>query len=69
MVDIVRDVPGCYGAQLGGAGLGGCIMILVRADACDRVIEALKTDYYRPAKVNPMLHACQPVEGSGMICV
>jgi N-acetylgalactosamine kinase len=69
MVDIVRDVPGCYGAQLGGAGLGGCIMILVQQDAADTVVRALTKEYYGPANLKPMMHICQPVEGSGMICV
>jgi N-acetylgalactosamine kinase len=69
MVDIVRDVPGCYGAQLGGAGLGGCIMILVRHDATDSVVSALTREYYEPSKLKPMMHICQPVEGSGMISV
>jgi len=69
MIDIVKDVPGFYGAQLGGAGLGGCIMILVRSDAAERTAEALKKDYYRPAEIDPMIHICQPVEGSGTICV
>ena len=28
MIDIAAAVPGVAGAQLAGAGLGGCIMIL-----------------------------------------
>lgn len=69
MIDIVKDVPGFCGAQLGGAGLGGCIMILVRSEAGEAVAEALRREYYQPAKLDPMIHICQPVEGSGMICV
>ncbi len=69
MVDIVKTVPGCYGAQLGGAGLGGCVMILARADAGEAVANALRRDYYYEAQIEPMIHICQPVEGSGIICI
>jgi N-acetylgalactosamine kinase len=69
MVDIVRTVPGCYGAQLGGAGLGGCIMILVKSEAAEAAAQALRRDYYQPNKIDPMIHICQPVEGSGILCI
>jgi len=35
IVDTAKQVPGVVGAQLSGAGLGGCVMILVRQDAVD----------------------------------
>ncbi len=67
MVDMVKDIPGCYGAQLGGAGLGGCIMILVEQSSCQKIVNALKKNYYQPAKISPMIHICQPVAGSSVI--
>jgi N-acetylgalactosamine kinase len=69
MIDIVRTVPGCHGAQLGGAGLGGCIMILAETEAGDAVVKSLTKNYYEPAGLEPMIHVCQPVEGSGMLRV
>ena len=33
MVDIASTVPGVAGAQIAGAGLGGCIMVLVRHES------------------------------------
>ena len=41
LVDIARSIPGVYGAQLAGAGLGGCVMILARRQAASRVRSAL----------------------------
>jgi N-acetylgalactosamine kinase len=42
IVDLSRRVPGVKGAQMAGAGLGGCVMILVEDEACARSIEALR---------------------------
>lgn len=67
MIDIVKAMPGVYGAQLGGAGLGGCIMILARPEVVSSVCSALADEYYQPAKLTPLTHVCQPVAGSGLI--
>ena len=66
MVDIALGVEGVVGAQLAGAGLGGCIMVLAREDAVDRLREALIEGYYEPAGVEPQVQECVPVEGSGV---
>ncbi|MCX7014749.1 MAG: NTP transferase domain-containing protein [Candidatus Sumerlaeota bacterium] len=65
MVDIANAVPGVYGAQLGGAGLGGCIMILLKPEAVDPVRAALTADYYDQVPTAPLIHLCSPVAGSG----
>lgn len=69
MVDIARSVPGVYGAQLAGAGLGGCIMVLARPGAMGKLKRLLREQYYEPAGVEPDMHVCRPVEGSGLISV
>ncbi|MHC4178365.1 MAG: GHMP family kinase ATP-binding protein, partial [Planctomycetota bacterium] len=48
MIDIVSSVPGVAGAQIAGAGLGGCIMILARKDRVEAARKALIKHYYRP---------------------
>jgi N-acetylgalactosamine kinase len=53
------------GAQIAGAGLGGCIMILARKEAVDAVSRALVRRYYRPRKLAPAIIKCITVEGSG----
>ena len=41
IVDIALRVPGVRGAQIAGAGLGGCVMILTAASARDHLIATL----------------------------
>lgn len=67
MVDTVSNLPGVYGSQLSGAGLGGCIMVLADAGAAESVERTLHKGYYRPGGLEPQVNVCQPVEGSGLI--
>jgi len=69
MIDIVKSMSGVYGGQMGGAGLGGCIMTLIRPDAVEPVCRALRRQYYHPAKLEPFIHICHPVAGSGLLAV
>lgn len=64
MVDLTKKVPGVIGAQLSGAGLGGCIMILVREEAVDDLISVLNKEYYQPMDLDPGTLVCVPVKGS-----
>jgi N-acetylgalactosamine kinase len=67
MVDIALGVDGVMGAQLSGAGLGGCIMILARREAVESVRVALEEQYYRPLQRELGVYVCVPVEGSGVL--
>lgn len=66
MVDIASRVPGIVGAQIAGAGLGGCIMILAKTQSVQPVQKALIEHYYRPAKLKPAIIPCVTVEGAGL---
>ncbi len=66
MVDIACSVPGVAGAQIAGAGLGGCIMVLSSKDSVEALSEALIRDYYEPNKLKPAILACTTVEGAGL---
>jgi N-acetylgalactosamine kinase len=66
MVDIACAVPGVAGAQLAGAGLGGCIMILAREEAVPQVRKALAARYYRPRGLDPAAIPCITAEGAGL---
>jgi len=48
MVDLCHEVDGCLGAQIIGAGLGGCMIAVVHASAAEDVISHLKTAYFEP---------------------
>jgi N-acetylgalactosamine kinase len=66
MVDIACSVPGVAGAQLAGAGLGGCIMILAREEAVSDVRRTLTTRYYRRHDLEPAAIPCITIEGAGL---
>jgi N-acetylgalactosamine kinase len=42
IVDTLLDMPGVRGAQMAGAGLGGCVMALVSTDTSTAAVEALR---------------------------
>ena len=67
MVDIANSVQGVAGAQLAGAGLGGCMMVLVRKDAVDQLIHELNERYYKVQGVPPRAFFCRPIAGSGPV--
>jgi N-acetylgalactosamine kinase len=66
MVDTACAVKGVAGAQIAGAGLGGCIMVLVRRDAVAPLRRALIEAYYRPRELEPAILPCRTVEGAGL---
>ena len=67
LVDIAKTVPGVMGAGLTGAGLGGSILVLVREDAVDRLVETVKARYYDPRGLPPATEVCSPVAGAGSL--
>ncbi|MEN6450306.1 MAG: NTP transferase domain-containing protein [Thermoguttaceae bacterium] len=66
MVDIACRVPGVAGAQIAGAGLGGCIMALARHESVPALRRALAVEYYRPRGLEPAAIPCVAVEGAGL---
>jgi galactokinase len=67
MVDLALRVPGVVGAQLAGAGLGGCMMVLAHRDATDSLAAAMTEDYYAPRGLEPSVSVCIPIAGSGVL--
>jgi len=67
MVDLARSVPGVAGAQLAGAGLGGCMMVLLHRSSIDDLTRVLDTNYYRPLNIAPSLLQCRPIAGAGAV--
>lgn len=60
IVDIARRQPGVAGAQLAGAGLGGCAIILVRDDAHEALINTLAQHGFEAKRY-------YAVEGAGIV--
>jgi hypothetical protein len=67
MVDVSLRTEGVIGAQLAGAGLGGCMMVLARKDALPRLIGNLTEQYYHPYGKEPAIMVCKPIAGSGVL--
>jgi len=69
LVDIAEATEGVVGAQLAGAGLGGCMMIVVGAKALDGLMRRLRSEFYRPRKLPFGAFVCSPVAGAGLLGV
>jgi N-acetylgalactosamine kinase len=61
IVDAAYAQEGVIGAQLAGAGLGGCAMVLARRARVEAVVAALRQN----GGCEP--HICVPVAGSGLL--
>ena len=62
IVDMANRMPGVFGAQIAGAGLGGCTMVFVQDDRCDEVVAR-----YDEAGLNARIYS--PVEGAGIVAL
>lgn len=67
MADIVNAIPGVYGSQISGSGMGGSLMVLVRHDAVEEVSARLQRDYYEPRGLDPRVYVCSPSRGSQVL--
>jgi N-acetylgalactosamine kinase len=67
LVDIACRTPGVLGAQIAGAGLGGCAMVLAEADAVAPLTERLERLFYRPLGLEPGVSVCTPSAGSCLL--
>lgn len=62
IADLATKLPGVEGAQLAGAGLGGCVMVLVQREHSDEVRLALATKAIRA-------EAFRPIAGASSLCL
>ncbi len=69
IVDLCRQVPGVYGAGLTGAGLGGCVLVLVEKAHQQAVMDKLRREYYEARGLTFAAEPCVPVEGAGLLRV
>ena len=67
MVDIASRTEGVLGAQLAGAGLGGCMMILAKNEAIPQLRQNLIEQYYRPAGIPEVILVSAPIAGAGAV--
>ncbi|MFM8287289.1 MAG: galactokinase [Planctomycetaceae bacterium] len=67
LVDLANAVPGVLGAQIAGAGLGGCAMILAENDAVSALCDRLHREYYDARGLPRSVLVCRASAGSGLI--
>lgn len=64
LVNLARNLPGCYGARLTGAGFGGCTVNLVEKDSAAQFIQALQEGYQRQTNRQAQVYLCQASQGA-----
>ncbi len=67
MIDISLSVDGVIGAQISGAGLGGCIMIMIKENSYEKLEQELLKKYYDMLNLEPDVFIAYPVAGSGPV--
>jgi galactokinase len=63
LVDTARELPGCLGARLTGAGFGGCTVNLVQEAHAEAFIRQLKEKYLKAAGKSADIYLCRPSQG------
>ena len=58
-----REGP-CYGARMTGAGMGGCAVALVRADATQPFVSSVARCYATATGLTPNVYVCAPTAGA-----
>ncbi|MBR6056894.1 MAG: NTP transferase domain-containing protein [Victivallales bacterium] len=67
LCDLLDSTPGVLGSELVGAGLGGCIVALVKKDQAENIINVLNDKYYAKYGVEPgHANVYQPSQGSSV---
>ncbi len=67
LVDIACRTPGVLGAQIAGAGLGGCAMVLVESTAVEELTDRLRRLFYEPLELPLGVSVCTPSAGSSLV--
>ncbi len=67
LVDLANRTDDVLGAQLAGAGFGGCMMVIVRARRVERLLETLRCEFYQPRGLEFAGWVCSPSAGTALL--
>jgi galactokinase len=67
LVGAARQVDGCVGARLTGAGFGGCTVSLVAEGAVPEFERHVRATYQRETGGEPAIYACTAEDGAGVV--
>jgi len=63
LVESARSRPGCLGARLTGAGMGGCAVALVRSAAVPGFVEGVRASYRTATGLEAQLYSSEATNG------
>ena len=66
MAEIARNVDGCVGSRMSGAGFGGCTVNLVEGRAVDEFKEEVGREYSLKIGIKPSIYVSEACEGAGL---
>lgn len=69
MVAIARDLPGCLGSRITGAGFGGCTVSLVEQRAVRRFVPALTKAYRARHDLPVAVYVTRAAPGAGPLAL
>jgi galactokinase len=67
LTEALRSHAAVFGARLTGAGFGGCTVSLIRQEAISEFERHVATTYRRELGRDPVIYACTPEDGAGVI--
>jgi hypothetical protein len=66
LCDLMNSTEGVLGSELAGAGLGGCVLILVRKEYESSAMKRLNEEFYDRLGLPRSAFVCTPSNGSGV---
>ena len=66
IVDSARELDGCYGARMTGAGFGGCAVALVAEEKVTAFTQAVSAAYRQRSGLEAAVYVCKPSDGAGV---
>jgi len=64
LVEIAKQLPGCYGARLTGAGFGGCTVNMVAKSEIDQFVTQLDRIYFERTSIKGAVFAVEASRGA-----
>ena len=64
LADLAGADPSCHGARMTGAGFGGCVVALVRAEGADDFATRVCRAYRNLSGPQPPAHICPAADGA-----
>jgi len=67
LVEIAKNVKGCLGSRMMGAGFGGCTINLVKKQALQKFKNRIKSEYFKNTGIETDIYVCNIEDGAEVI--